>query len=96
MPYIRLSIARPRRGEEARLESIMRELTEEVSGQPGCQSAYILRPHDDSGEVARITIYDDEKVAEQHAQSARVLSLRSEMNLACEPGGHTERAFFSL
>ena len=39
MAYVRLSIARPRRGEEARFEEVMRRLTEVTAQQPGCQAA---------------------------------------------------------
>ena len=95
MPYIRLSIARPRRGEEKRLEEIMRKLAEASAGEEGCLEAYVLRPHDESGEIARISVYRDEAAGTAAANSARILALRSEMHLIVEPG-HTERAFFSM
>jgi len=93
--YIRISIARPNHGSEKRFEEIMRALASACAEQEGCEKAYILKPHDDSGEIARITIYKDEHSAEQSANSDRILALRSEMHLACQPG-HTERAFFSI
>lgn len=95
MPYIRLSIARPRRGEEQHLIDIMHKLSVLAAGQEGCLSSYVLRPHDDSGEVARIAIYKDEASAEHAASNQSVMVLRSEMHLLTEPG-HTERAFFSV
>lgn len=95
MTYIRISIARPNRGSEERFEEVMRAITAAVEEQDGCEGAYILKPHDDSGEIARITIYKDEQSGEQSANSDRILSLRSEMHLVCQPG-HTERAFFSI
>jgi quinol monooxygenase YgiN len=94
MPYIRLSIAKPRRGEEVRLEELMRKLAEVVGAQPGCLASHVLKPHDDSGEIARIAIYENENVAEAAANSQTVMSLRSEIHLASEPG-HAERAFFT-
>ena len=73
----------------------MRELTRAVAAQEGCEQAFILQPHDDSGDIARITVYSDERAAEDAANSDRILALRSEMHLLCRPG-HTERAFFSM
>lgn len=95
MPYIRLSIAKPRRGEEARVEDVMRKLSDLSASQEGCVNSYVLRPHDDSGEIARIAVYSDEKIAEQAANSQSFMALRSELHLLAEPG-HVERAFFSI
>jgi quinol monooxygenase YgiN len=95
MPYVRLSIARPRHGQEQRLEEIMRKLADVAREQEGCSASYLLRPHDDSGEIARIVIYSSEQTAEQAASSQTILALRSEMHLITEPG-HVERAFFSV
>lgn len=95
MPYIRLSIAKPRKGEEQRLEELMRKLSTATEGQEGFVESYLLRPHDDSGEIARITIYRDESSAEHAANNQSVMALRSELHLVAEPG-HVERAFFSI
>lgn len=95
MSYVRVSIAKPRRGEEARLEELMRKLDGIIREQPGCLASYLLRPHDDSGEIARISIYEDEDAAETAANHQNVMAIRSEIHLASEPG-HVERAFFSL
>ena len=59
--------ARPRKGEDARLEELMRKLTELAAEQEGCSASYLLRPHDDSREIARIAIYTNEAAAEQAA-----------------------------
>jgi quinol monooxygenase YgiN len=95
MPYVRLSIAKPRKGEEQRLEDVMRKLATVTEGYEGFVESYVLRPHDDSGEIARITIYRDEASAERAANNQSVMALRSEMHLIAEPG-HVERAFFSI
>ena len=95
MAYVRLSINRPRRGEEQRMEDLMRKLAALTSEQEGCTASYLLRPHDDSGEIARIAIYNDEASAGQAANSQSVMALRSEIHLLTEPG-HVERAFFSI
>jgi len=95
MPYIRLTIARPRKGEEARLEELMRKLGALSEGQPGFIEAYLLRPKDTSGEIARVAIYEDESSAESLANNQSWMALRSEIHLLTEPG-HQDRAFFSI
>lgn len=95
MPYVRLSIAKARKGEEKRLEELMRKLVTLTEGQEGFVESYLLRPHDDSGEIVRITIYRDEASAERAANNQSVMALRSELHLIAE-AGHMERAFFSI
>lgn len=94
MAYVRLTIVKPARGREAAVEGLMRRLAEAGSQQPGCITSYVLHPHDDSGEVARLAVYEDEASAEKAATSDTILSLRSELHLCVEPG-HVERAFFT-
>ena len=95
MPYVRLSIAKPRRGDEERLTEVMRRLSKLAADHEGCLQSFVMRPHDDSGEVARIAIYVDESSAEHAANNQSVMALRSELHLLSEPG-HQERAFFSI
>ncbi|MGI8927092.1 MAG: hypothetical protein ACR2HN_10675 [Tepidiformaceae bacterium] len=95
MPYIRLSIARARKGQEQRLEDILNKFCEAALEHPGCRASYLLRPHDESGDLARIVIYDDEHSGEGAAGDEKVMALRSEMHLIVEPG-HVERAFFTI
>lgn len=93
MPYIRISIARPRPGEEHRFEEVEAQIVDFISKQPGCEQSYLLRPHDESGELARITLWDSEESAENAAKTDTLMALRSELNRLCVAGSHTERAF---
>jgi quinol monooxygenase YgiN len=95
MAYVRLSVVQPRRGEAARVEHIMRELADSARTTPGCTASYLLKAHDDSGEIARIAIYDDEAAADKVANSQHILSLRSELHLLIE-AHHVERGFSSI
>jgi heme-degrading monooxygenase HmoA len=95
MAYVRISIVKPRRGEEAHAEEIIRKLAALSADSAGCQSSQVLKPRDDSGEIARIVVYDTEASAEAIANSTTMLSLRSELHLLIEPG-HVERAFFTV
>ena len=95
MTYIRLSIAKPRPGQEKRLAELMTQVAEAATAQPGCRESYLLEPHDDSGEIVRISIYDEEASADHAANDAHMMSLRSEINLSSE-ASHEERGFFSI
>ena len=94
MPYVRISIAKPSASQNDAVESLMTRINDYVSAQDGCVSAYLMKPRDQSGEIARMAIYDDEDSAEKAANSQTVLSLRSEMHQIIE-AGHTERAFLT-
>ncbi len=95
MPYVRLSIAHPQRGQEQRLEELMRKLNELSREQEGLVDCYVLRPSDNSSEIARIAIYRDEAVAERHANSQSFMAIRSEIHLISE-ADHVERAFVTI
>lgn len=95
MTYVRLSIARPRRGQQQRFEEIMRRLAEVTAEQEGCVASYIMKPADESGEIARLTFYEDESRADQAAQGQTIMSLRAELHLLSE-AGHIERAFTTI
>lgn len=95
MTYIRLSVVKPRPGQEESTVKILHALSAATAGSPGWLGNYVLRPHDDSGDLARISIYEDEASAEREAATPSVMSLRSELHLIVEPG-HRERGFFSV
>jgi heme-degrading monooxygenase HmoA len=95
MAFVRLSVVKPRPGQEQRAIELLEALSAATADSPGWQANYVLRPHDDSGEIARISIYDSESSAEREAATSSVLSLRSELHLVIEPD-HRERAFFSV
>lgn len=95
MVYIRLSVVKPRPGQEDRVIEILEALSATTANSPGWQANYVARPRDESGEVARISVYDDEASAEREAATPTVLSLRSELHLVVEPG-HRERGFFTV
>jgi len=97
LTYIRLSVARPRTGETSEhLVSLFRELGQLTAGQEGCLQSYLLKPHDDSGDIARIVMYSDEKAAERAAGGEAIMALRSQRDLIIDPRSHRERAFFTI
>jgi quinol monooxygenase YgiN len=95
MPYVRLSIATPSRGQADRANELMRKLADAARETKGCIASYLLKPTDGSSEVGRITIYEDEASADAMANTQTMLSLRSELHLVIE-AGHIERAFTTV
>ncbi|MFN0146815.1 MAG: antibiotic biosynthesis monooxygenase [Dehalococcoidia bacterium] len=95
MPYVRLSIATPRRGQEQRARDLMKQIADAARGTPGCVASYLLQPTDGSTEVARIAVYDDQAAADKAANLQHFLALHSEFHLVIE-AGHIDRAFISI
>ena len=95
MAYVRLSVVRPRPGREDEALRILHSLSAATEGSPGWVAGYVLKPDDDSGELARISIYEQESDAEREAASDKVLALRSELHMVIEPG-HRERGLFTI
>lgn len=92
MPYVRLSLLKPLRGEEQRLDNLQLDLLRFLSGQPGFIDGYVLRSNDGSGEVGRLGVWESEAFADQAANSEHVLALRSEINRLVTDS-HSERSF---
>jgi len=92
MAYVRLSIVKPIRGQEAHVERLLRELADTVRAMPGCLQSMTMRADDGSGELARVAIYESERAAAEAANSSHVMALRSELHLNVE-AGHVERSF---
>ncbi|MEX2238180.1 MAG: hypothetical protein WEB00_11650 [Dehalococcoidia bacterium] len=62
------------------------------AGQPGFLDGYMLRAHGNSGEVGRISVWENESFADQAANSDHVMALRSDL-LQMVQGDHSERSF---
>lgn len=92
MTYIRLSIVKPLRGRETEVEQILRRIADLAAKHPGCLESYLLKPHDNSGDLARMAIYENEAAAERAAADDSVMVARADLHLAVEPG-QIERAF---
>jgi len=95
MTYFRLSVVKPHPGHEDEVRGLLGELNEAAAASDGCQAAYLMQSADESGDMARIAIYDDEASAEHAASDDHILSLRSRLHLLVE-AGHSERAFVGL
>ena len=90
MTIARQSIVHPRPGQAARVEQIFDELLTVFVTAPGYLWGFRYRPQEGSGEVGRITVWQDHDDADHVAQGTHVIALRAELNRLVQ-GEHVER-----
>ena len=91
--YLRLSLMRPRSGEEAHVSEILDELARVYAAQPGYLEGYTLVASDPGQEVGRVGLWRSEADAEHAASLQHVMALRAELIRVVEPGSHLEKSF---
>ncbi|MFA7296461.1 MAG: hypothetical protein WC211_04640 [Dehalococcoidia bacterium] len=91
MPYVRVSLMRPRHGEEARVRELIDRLVGFFSQQPGFITGYRLEPVEPDGYMGRIGVWESAEQADHAAQADFDLALRSQMNMSLEE--HVEYSF---
>ena len=91
MPWVRMSLMKPKAGRQAEVDQLMTELADYFAEQDGFLEGYVLHAKD--GLVGRVTIWETEASADHSAQSNHVLAVRSRLNPDVEDGSHEERAF---
>lgn len=92
MPYVRLSLMMPTHGHESEVNRINSELVEFYKTRPGFIAAYRLEATDGTGEVGRISIWENAADADHTAMTDHDMALRSELHLIIQPG-HIEKAY---
>ena len=95
MLYIRISLMIPAHGHEREAIDLLDQVANHCNGQPGYLGAYVLQPHERSGMIGRVTLWEDEESAGIVAQSARMLSLRSELDRVIGENTHLEFGFMA-
>lgn len=95
MAYVRISLMRPKPGQEQRLADLIEQLVTYYQQQPGFLHGYRLSalPGDISGCLGRVSVWEGAAAAERAAGTDYDLALRSEVNMAVEDGSHEELAF---
>ncbi|MGE0228518.1 MAG: antibiotic biosynthesis monooxygenase [Dehalococcoidia bacterium] len=96
MPYVRISLMRPKHGHEDEVNSLIDRLTEYYQQQPGYVTGYRLRNIDGSGRVGRLGVWERHEDAEHAATTDHDLALRSQLNLLVEDTSHEEYSFEGL
>ena len=79
MPYVRLAFAhaRPERREEVRRH--FEELVRHIRTLPGCLASYVVEPHDSTGEVGRMSFWENLEAANRAANDPHAMHLHSEL-----------------
>jgi hypothetical protein len=94
--HVRLSLMKPKPGEEQRVMEIHRRLLEWLPSQPGFVRGYLIVDGDPQGRVGHLHLYRSAHEADQVAQSDHVLSLRADLLLLVEEEGHAEHAYAAI
>lgn len=93
MPYVRLSLMRPRHGQEALVRSLLDYLVLFHESQPGYLHGYRIDRADRGDRVGRIGVWASEADAERAARADRDLALRAELMMAVDDDSHEEHSF---
>ncbi len=79
MPFVRITIARPRPELRARVRDSFHDLLTTSAKFPGYLGGYVLESADASGEVGRVTIWESQSAANAAASDPHVLAVHSEL-----------------
>ena len=93
MAYVRISLMRPKHGQENEVNSLLDQLVHYYQEQPGYIAGWRLTNIDGSGRVGRLGVWVSEHEAEAAAQSDHDLALRSQLNIAVDEDSHEEYSF---
>ena len=94
--YVRLSLVRPKAGQEEKVAEILNDLVGFYAAQPGYLQGYTLETNAPGSEVGRLTMWKSEHDAEATASNQHVMAQRSELLRLVEGGSHIERSFSAL
>jgi quinol monooxygenase YgiN len=94
MSYIRISLMMPVKGKREEVRRLNQEISVFNRAQEGCRDSFAISAADNSGELGRLSVWDEKEAAEGAAHQQHHMSLRSELHHAIEPG-HSERSFFT-
>jgi len=93
MPYVRISLMRPKHGREDEVNELIDRLVAYYEQQPGYITGYRLRNIDGTDRVGRLGVWDRHEDAEHAATTDHDLALRSQLNLMIEDESHEEYSF---
>lgn len=91
MSYIRISLMRPKTGQEERVRALLDELVMYHETLPGYQVGYrVERAGADDDRVGRLAIWAFEHDAARAAQDTHDMALRSQLNQFVQEESHEE------
>jgi quinol monooxygenase YgiN len=92
MPYLRLTMAHPRPERRAEVLQHYEELVAHVLTLPGCLAGYVLEAQDQSGEVGRMSLWEDADAAHHAANDPHAMALHAELHFDVQ-GSLWDRSF---
>ena len=94
--YVRLSLMKPKAGNEGRVLELQEQLLKSLPGQPGFVRGYLIVDGDPQGRIGHLSVYQTEQDAGRIAQHQSVLSLRSELMQLIEEDSHAEHSYTAI
>ena len=89
--YVRLSLVKPRAGNEQRVAKMEEGLIRHLAGLPGYLHGYQITGGDSiEGRIGRLTLWRSDQDADHAAQTDHVLAIRSELMMLVEDGERVE------
>ena len=89
--YVRLSLVKPRAGNEQRVAKMEADLIRYLAGRPGYLHGYQITGGDSiEGRIGRLTLWRSDQDADHAAQTDHVLAIRSELMMLVEDGERVE------
>ncbi len=95
MPYIRLTLAHPRPDRAAEVRRHYEELVTTAAKQPGFVAGWVVVPHDGSGDIGRLTMWESQEHANRAANDPHALALHSEIEFDVD-GNLWDRSFDAI
>ena len=92
MSYMRLTLAHPSPERREEVLKHYEELVAYVLTLPGCIGGYVLEAKDQSGEVGRISIWENPDAAHRAANDPHAMSLHAELHFDVQ-GSLWDRSF---
>lgn len=92
MAYMRLTLAHPQPARREEVKQHYEELVAYVLTLPGCLGGYVLDSRDQSGEVGRLSIWENAEAAHHAANDPHAMSLHAELHFDVQ-GALWDRSF---
>ncbi len=95
MPYVRITQLTPRSGQEARVDEVLRKLSQFYPTQPGFIAGYHFQPHTagTATRMGRVGVWESEAQAQAAAQTEHALALRADLLRLVVEETHEELSF---
>ena len=87
MPYVRLTILRPRPAQREKAWDLLKEIDHVFTDDPGLIMSFEVGERDQSdAPLGRVAVWETNTAANEAARSERSLALRSELQQLCSEG----------